>query len=215
MIDAEKISGASGESFWKVSRSAPALIMDKDASSADMARAMGVEQEKLGEAISEMIDAYAKGFDKALLLQGMDAKTLAATLPSPEHFFALTVQQIAAALLIPQKILVGNQNGDRASVEDQRDWRAVNMARREGIARPIIRDIIARFEKARILPERDWVVDWPDTDLSTETEKAALAMQYSDVNARAMADPTRVEPPITDDEIRAAAGLPPRSEIEG
>jgi hypothetical protein len=218
LLDLEKIGGAGGEGFWKNAKSAPVLEVDKEAKIAEMARAMGVEVDGLADAMNEQVDDFQKGFDKLLMLQGMTAKTLNVTLPSPEHFFNVRVQEFAASIPMPQKILIGNQTGERASTEDVREWNATNMARRINIARPSIQEFINRLEQVRILPERDWVINWSDLTESSSAEKMERAVKMADINAKsASAGIGGMAGDIifTDDEIRGAVDMDPLTEAEG
>lgn len=216
LIDAEKIKGAGGEGFWKNAKAAPVFEMDKEARLADMARSMGVAESEIADAMNDQVGDWQKGFDRLLMLQGMTAKTLSITLPSPEHFFATAVQSFAASMMIPQKILVGNQTGERASTEDQEDWARVNMARRESVCLPLIRDLLMRLERASILPERDWHIEWDDLTDSSPSEKMDRAVKMSEINGRALTDPLGGGREVfTADEIREAVDMEPLDQIDG
>jgi uncharacterized protein len=202
LMTLEKVSGAGGEGFWKNAKSGLALEIDKEAKIEDMARAMGVETDGVADAMNEQVEDFNKGFDKLLMLQGMQAKTLGVTLPSPEHFFNIALQSFAASLTIPLKILVGNQTGERASTEDQREWAQTNMARRDLICRPAIREIVARMERFSILPERDWAIGWSDLTEASASEKIERADKMATINQKNGA----LEPVYTADEIRDVTG---------
>ncbi|HAB19898.1 MAG TPA: DUF1073 domain-containing protein [Verrucomicrobiales bacterium] len=215
LIDAEKIKGAGGEGFWKNAKAAPVLEMDKEARLADMARSMGVSEAEIADAMNDQVGDWQRGFDRLLMLQGMTAKTLSITLPSPEHFFAAPIQSFAASMMIPQKILIGNQTGERASTEDQDDWARVNMARRSSVCLPLIRDMLRRFEAAGIIPERDWHIEWDDLTDSGPAEKMDRAVKMSGINAQSISDPLGGGRGVfTADEIRAAVDMEPLDAIE-
>lgn len=203
LLDLEKISGAGGEGFWKNAKSAPVLTLDKEARLADMAAAMGVPVDEIADKMDEQVDDFQKGFDKLLMLQGMTADTLQVSLPIPEHFFNVSLQIFAASIPMPQKILVGNQTGERASTEDAAEWNATNMARRNNIAIPNIRELLNKLEGASILPERDWHVNWTDLTESSASEKIERGGKMAEINAKqAIVD----GPVYTAEEIREATG---------
>ena len=208
LLDMEKIAGAGGEGFYKNARSNPVLQIDKDAKIEAMAAAMGVAPDGIVEAMNTQVEDYQRGFDKLLMLQGIEAKTLGITLPSPEHFFNIALQGFAASFLMPLKILVGNQTGERASTEDQRSWNKTCMSRRENIIRPTIREFIRRLEHFGILKKQDWVISWSDLTEATQTEKYDRAVKMAEVNAKTPMDPT-----FTVDEIRGAVGYEPVESI--
>jgi hypothetical protein len=210
LIDMEKIKGAGGEGFWKNAKSAPVIQVDKEARIADIAAAMGVPADEVADAMDKQIDAYNKGFDKLLMLQGMEAKTLGVTLPSPEHFFAIALQSFAASIEMPLKILVGTQTGERASTEDAREWNQTITSRRVTFCRPMIADFLLRMERFKILPERDWIVEWADLTESSPAEKIERAAKMAAMNKQFGGR----EIVFTSDEIRAVADYEPLSDAD-
>jgi uncharacterized protein len=122
LLTLEKISGAGGEGFWKNAKSAPVLEIDKEASLQQMAQTMGVGLEDVYDTMNDQVRSYQQGFDELLMVQGMMVKSLQVRLPSPEHFFNISLQSFAACWGMPVKILVGTQTGERASQEDAKEW---------------------------------------------------------------------------------------------
>lgn len=208
LLTMEKVSGAGGEGFWKNAKSSPVLTTDKDARLEEMAHAMGVPLDEVADAMNEQVEDWQKGFDRLLMLQGMDAKVLGVTLPSPEHFFNIALQSYAASLNIPLKILVGNQTGERASTEDSKDWAQVNMARRENIVRPNILELVNRLERVGVLPEQDWTIGWTDLTESSAIEKLERASKMADINQKSATN-LNGETIFTGPEIREAVGYEP------
>jgi hypothetical protein len=202
LITMEKISGAGGEGFWKNSKSTPILETDAGVSIEDMAKGMNVPVAEIADKMNEQVEDFNKGFDAMLMLQGLKAKTLGVTLPIPEHFFAVALNAFAASMLIPVKILIGMQTGERASTEDADEWAQTNKARRVNIAIPNIMQMVQRLERFGILPERDWHLHWPDLTEASMAEKIDRAVKMAEVNAK-MLD----EPVFLPEEIRAAVDM--------
>lgn len=184
LLTLEKIVGAGGEGFWKNAKSAPVLEVDKEAKLAEMAKAMGVDEGEVVEALNEGVEDWQKGFDKLLMLQGMSAKTLGITLPSPEHFYAAPLQNFAASMEIPVKILVGMQTGERASKEDAAEWARTIMGRRNDWVIPSIMELVHRLERVGILPERDWWLQWADLTEAGMAEKIDRADKMAGINQK-------------------------------
>jgi hypothetical protein len=209
LLTLEKVSGAGGEGFWKNAKSAPVLEVDPEAKLTEMARMMGVPLDELIDKMNDQVEDWQKGFDKLLMVQGMEAKTLGITLPSPEHFFAIALQSFAASINMPVKILVGMQTGERASKEDADEWALTNMSRRNNYVIPNIRTLVQRLERVGILPERDWFVDWTDLTESSMSEKIERANKMAETNQK-MGDVYV----FTDDEIRQVVGYEPLKDSE-
>ena len=209
LMTMEKISGAGGEGFWKNAKSAPVLEMDKDAKLDQMAKSMGIAPTDLVDKINDQVEDWQKGFDQLLMLQGIQAKTLGITLPSPEHFFAIALQSFAASLSIPLKILVGSQTGERASTEDANEWSQTIMSRRATQTVPNVMALVNRLERVGIIPERDWYLDWTDLTEASMAEKIARADKMADINTKLK---DSGEWGFTPEEIRGAAGYEPLSE---
>lgn len=210
LIDMEKVRGAGGEGFWKNAKSAPVLEVDKEAKIAEMAKAMGVGVEDLADKMNEQVADWNAGFDQLLMIMGMQAKTLNITLPSPEHFYAVALQDFAASMNIPVKVLVGMQTGERASQEDADEWAQTCMSRRANQTVPNIRLLIDRLERVGILDEKDWFIDWADLTEASMSEKVDRADKMAGVNQK-MGGNVYV---FTDDEIRAAVGYEPLSDAD-
>lgn len=184
LLDLEKVSGAGGEGFYKIAKSAPVLIIDENANLEAMAEGMGKKVDELADAMNEQVKDYNAGFDSMLLLQGMKTEKPSITLPSPQYFFGSPLMIFAASVRCPQKILVGTQTGERASTEDAAQWARTNKARRNLVCKPKLMQIIERLMKFGIVQAGDWVISWTDLTESSELEKAELADKMADINVK-------------------------------
>lgn len=205
LLDAEKISGAGGEGFWKNAKAAPVLEVDKDAKIKEMAAAMDVPTSEVFDKIGAQVDDYNTGLDKALMLQGIEVKSHNVSLISPEYFFNNSVQIFASSISIPHKILVGMQTGERASQEDQDQWAKTNMHRREMRILPFLEDFLDRLVDFGMLPATEWTVEWRSLLEDGPEEQMARADKMADINQKQSSS----QQPFTHDEIRAAAGYEP------
>lgn len=211
LIDLEKIRGAGGEGFWKNAKSAPVFETgDATVTFADMAKAMGTTVEDLHKKMNEQVGNFNKGFDQLLMLQGMTAKTLSVTLPSPEHFWAAPLQSFAASVQMPLKILVGNQTGERASSEDANDWGETIMARRQNYTHPRLYELVEHLIAKKVLPaDKDWHVEQTDLTEASPAEKVERAAKMSAINQQSVAADSTLT--FTVEEIRKVAGYEPLS----
>lgn len=201
LLDAEKVKGAGGEGFYKAARGNPVLEADKDLDTRKMAEAMGVQPAELADAMNAQVEDFQRGFDRLLMVQGMTAKTLQIALPTGDTYFNAAVNSFAASVLMPVKILLGSQTGERASTEDAAEWAQVNNARRIKRNIPRIREFIRRMERFGVLPERDWVVNWTDLTEASRDAKIDRAAKMAEINAKQVNDPVWLG-----SEIRIAAG---------
>lgn len=204
--DLEKIRGAGGEGFWKNAKSQPVLTADPDVNFNQLAAMLGVEVDELADKLDEVLEKFSKGFDTGLVLQGMQASTLAVTLPQPREFYEIAMQEVAASWPIPQKVLTGMQTGERASTEDAREWAQTCMARRSNTILPGINDLIGRFRQWGILSDTEWTVEWADLNTPTLEEKLTTVDKMATVNQKMLGTG---DPVFTDDEMREVAGYDP------
>lgn len=208
LLTIEKIVGAGGEGFWKNAKGAPVLEMDKDM---QLTLPAGTSPQDYADEMTKQVESWQQGFDKMLLLKGIEAKALNVTLPSPEHFFLVALQSFAASMMIPLKVLVGSQTGERASTEDSDEWAQTNMSRRANFVVPNILVLARRLVEFGILPDgKDWFVDWADLTEASMGEKIERASKMADVNQKT-GDGEWV---FTPDEIRKAVGYEPLSPAE-
>lgn len=212
LLTIEKIIGAGGEGFWKNAKSSPVLEVDKEANLAAMAKAMGVKPEDVADKMGEQVEAWQRGFDEMLMLQGMTAKALGVTLPSPEHFFSVACQSFAASLGQPVKILVGMQTGERASTEDAEEWAQTCTSRRNAETKPNIMSVIRRLERFGMIPERDWSLAWTDLTEPKISEKIERVTKMATANQTSIS--ATQERVFTGAEIRAVMDLEPLSDAE-
>lgn len=206
LLDMEKVSGAGGEGFWKNAKSAPVLEIPPEVKINDMAKDMGVEPDDLVDAMNEQVEDWQKGFDKLLMLQGMQVKTLGVVLPSPEHFHTIPLLTFAASMGIPAKVLLGSQTGERASTEDAQEWAQTCMARRENIAKPRIKALADHLVRVGVLPVKDWYVGWTDLTEASSGEKLERAVKMSRINST-----LKDEAVFLSSEIREQAGYDPKT----
>ncbi len=207
LIDAEKVRGAGGEGFWKTSRGAPVIEVNKEISPEDIKRMLGSDGI---QKLDEKVDNFNSGFDKMLLLGGMTATPLTITLPQPEEFWTIAVQGFAASMQIPFKVLVGNITGERASTEDEKGWARACMSRRMNVCIPMLQEFVRRMVAWGILPPKEWAIGWASLLDATPDEMLERAIKMAEIDAKRPDE--RVFLP---DEIREMAGFAPSEDVDG
>ena len=213
LLTMEKVSGAGGEGFWKNAKSAPVLTIDREAQLQDLAVMLGVDDiADIPKEMDRAVENWNKGFDKSLLMQGIDAKALGITLPQPEEFYSIALQSFSGSVQIPLKILVGSQTGERASTEDSNEFNQTCQSRRQNETIPNIMALVRKLENAQIIPDLDWALDWDDLTESSMAEKIERADKMASVNQKM---PMTAEAVFSPDEIRDVVGLEPIDYSEG
>lgn len=217
LVDMVKIRGAGGEGFWKAAKNQPVLEANDNVNFAQLAQMLGTDIEGIPEELDNVVADWSKGFDQSLMLQGMKAYNVAVNLPSTgKDSYEIAAREVAAAWDIPEKVLFGNQTGERASTEDAASWNRTNMARRSDYVIPNIMDVVGRLSQWGIIPDRDWFLEWEALDGATEEQRFDRMIKMADANQKMAATGDAV---FTDDEMRAEVNMPPKededfSEIE-
>lgn len=211
LITLQKIIGAGGEGFWKNARSAPHLKIDQDANLASLAESLGVEQDEIKDALGEEVEDWQKGFDNVLSTMGMEASLLQVDLPNPEHFVAAPLQSFCASVDTPLRILTGNQQAERASTEDSKEFAQNAMSRVKGYVIPNVNRLLDRLVEKNVIRNRDWYLDWVDLTESTAEQKLDRAKSMAEINAKSMGTGETI---FTGDEIREAVDMEPLDDEE-
>lgn len=167
VLDTRKVSGGSGEMFWK--GGFPGLALE----------AQNIEEDASfdKESAKEQIEAYMNGLQRALYLTGMTAKSLAPQVADPTPHLDLQLRLVAAAIGCPMRVLLGSEQGELASGQDSKAWNTrVEGRRKEYITPFIIRPTIERLMQFGALPmSKSYEVKWPDLNTPSDEEKASVA----------------------------------------
>lgn len=211
-VSLEKVEGGSGESFLKNASRQMNINFDPQVNLEAIARAHGVGVGQLQEIYDEVTREVNQGNDSTIVTQGATVTPLVATVPDPNPTYNVNLQSASAALNIPTKILVGMQTGERASTEDQIEFRGTCQSRREN---ELNHDISALFEHlmrvGTLGSAPEYTVMWDDLTEATREAKLGNAKVMTEINAFAMSTGA---PLFTDNEIRAMAGFDPVEEFE-
>lgn len=206
LVNLEKVLGASAEGLAKNAARQIHLNFDAEAETG------GDYQEdddpdhdrKVKEKMTKLVHDLNVGNDTALVTQGVTATPLTAPVSDPTPNFDINAIEFAASVGLRYRVLLGNEQGERASTEDLKQDNADMQARR---ITTITREILEFVDKAIKSMKMDrWQigVTWEDLTVPSATEKVDLALKLATVN-KEVAFVTG-EMPFTLDEIRSAAG---------
>lgn len=205
-VDMEKIQGGSGESFLKNASRQLAINFAKDVDLAPLARSHGVKLSQMQEVFDDITANMNMGVDQSILTQGAEVVPLVATVPDPEEHFAIALQTALAPWMIPTKIVVGNQAGERASSDDKREWAETCQQRRTGDINIMLRDFFGHLLIYGLLKpagKSGISFRWDDLGAATEAERMQKAKDMAEINAK-NAITGEITYPV--EEIRDASG---------
>lgn len=182
-VSLEKVMGALGESYWKNAARQLNFQYDKETSPQSLADAAGVKVEDLGDALNDMVADLNQGLDAGAFSFGGKAVPLVATVPPPQEPYTVLAQNICASAMIPMKIAVGNQTGERASTEDQEDFNNRCQGRRKSeLTHDITRFIAHLIEYSLIPPVPEFTVMWTDLAEASLSDKLDNVKKMAEVN---------------------------------
>lgn len=167
LLDTRKVSGGSGEMFWK--GGFPGLSLE----AANPEENVTFDK----EATIEQMEAYANGLQRWIALVGMSAKSLAPQVADPTPHLMLQLQLIAAAMACPMRVLLGSEQSQLASGQDTKAWNTRINGRRNDYVTPfIIRPLVERLmEFGALYKSESYEIKWPDLNTPSDEEKASVA----------------------------------------
>lgn len=211
-VNLEKISGGSGESYLK--NAARQLHMNFDSSGAitQIAQAYGIAPRDLQKVYDKTARDMNSVIDAMMTTQGATVNALSVTVPDPAPHYDINLHEVSAATGLPSRMIIGNQTGERASSEDLKMWNAMRQGRRTRKLSTDIRAFLDKLFGLRLLvgPAREWVIEWDDLTLPTDTERMAKAAQMADINQKLLG----IGQVFEIDEIREAAGYESQTETD-
>lgn len=163
--DFQKVTAATGEAYWQLADRLLMLSIDPQA------KVSASQREALSDAIGEIFHDLRR----YMVAQGMDAEWLSGSTPNPMEAAKLYMMLVGASAGIPFRVLFGNDTGERASGEDQKQWLGTVTERIERHASPnILQAFFDRMIEHRALPRpRNGYVDvWPTLWETPEKELA-------------------------------------------
>jgi hypothetical protein len=176
LIDLEKISGGSAESFLK--NSARSLVFKFDPNSNLQVLTQNPDGSSSGKTVADVIEEKAQklnsNIDATIALQGGEASTLQTQQADPTDAFEVAANLFAASVRIPFVILFGQQTGRLASDQDRSDFAARCASRQTNDLTPMLEEFIRRMQACGVVESGDFEVEWPRVDAPSEADKFAL-----------------------------------------
>jgi hypothetical protein len=214
LVDLEKISGGSAESFIKNSARTVVLSFDANSSPGQIAAEPGgatPTASAIKTAIEEKMQALNRNIDSSLVLQGGEASTLQTTVSDPKPSFEVASNLFSASVQIPYTILFGQQTGRLASDEDKADMLARCKSRQVNELTPMLEQFVKRMQAAGLVDAGEFEIEWPALDSPGDDAKYANLAKLTGAMQQAFASGLS-EPLFDANELRGVAGFEPRSD---
>jgi hypothetical protein len=169
LVDIEKVSGGSAESFLKNSARTITIQYDKDASPS----AIGADGEKVSikQAHESQVKALNSNQDGAIVTQGATAGVLQTTVSDPGPSFMVPANIFSASVQLPFTILFGQQTGRLASDQDKKDADARYKSRQTNEITPVIEETIRRLQGVGVIEPGAFEVEWRDISAPSDLDK--------------------------------------------
>lgn len=203
-VSLEKVEGGSGESFLKNAARQLNVNFDKEIDFNNLASLYGVTVTELQDKFNEVAGEINRGNDVLMTTQGATVTPLVTSVADPSGTYDVNLQTAAAGVDIPTRILVGNQQAERSSTEDQKYMNSRCQSRRGDLSFEI-EDFCDKLIGLKIIDSvSQKTVIWDDLNEQTGTEKLANAKSMGEINQTMQGSGDN--PAFSREEIRTAAG---------
>ncbi len=168
--DLAKVAGGSAEMFWQGAFQGLHANVNEDQDF----KPDGPEADKM----TEELDEYIHGLRRYIRTKGMDIKTLGGQPIDPKGIFDVIMSLTAGATGIPKRILLGAEQGELASSQDQTNFNSHIAERQQHFAEPMmLRPFIDKLIELGALPQpvEEYDIEWPNLFALDDKEKAELA----------------------------------------
>lgn len=214
LVDLEKISGGSGESFLKNSARTIVFEYEPNASVQAIAQADATGTDKtVREVHEDQTRALNRNQDSSIVLQGGKASTLQTQIGNPQPSFEVAANLFAASVRLPFTIVFGQQTGRLASNEDKEDAIARYKGRQENELTPMIEEFVRRMQACGVIEDGEFEVEWPDIAAPSDEKKLDNLNKMAEAMQKAFA--AGLGQPLFDiNELRKAAGYEEIAEVD-
>jgi len=178
LLNWQKVSGSGGEGFWR--QAAQRFVLQATGDTG------GQEKDpKELDALGEMIAKMFAGFDAIPSVGNYEMKGLnTGTMPNPDGFRQMFLEEYAASMDIPSKMLVGTQTGVKAADEDTAGYRSEMQARRENVITRWVKLYLnwLGLHTTDMQPPAGIKVCWDDLTAPSEEKRLDNAKKRAEIN---------------------------------
>lgn len=211
LVDLEKVTGGSAESYLK--NSARTLNINYAPDASPQAGVGAATPADVAEAHDKMVKRANRNQDAAIITQGAEVTALQTATHDPTGAWTAAANTFAAAMRIPFTLIFGQQTGRLASDEDKADMQARGKSRRARLLSRMIREFVRRMQACGVLPEGDFKIEWPPLDAPGDKDRAELLKAYT-AAMQAAAAAGLTEPVFVGKELRKVVGYEPLEAVD-
>ena len=168
VYDLRKILSGSGEMFWKGAFPGLSIEVNPQAGNVTVDAA----------ATRTTMDNYMNGLQRYLLLENMQAKSLAPQVADPGDHVKSQLENIAITIGVPKRIFFGAEQAKLASEQDAKTWnKRVGLRQNEYLSPMVVSPLVDRLIALGALPEpaQGYSVEWPDLNNISDEDRAKVA----------------------------------------
>lgn len=210
LVDLEKISGGSAESYLK--NSARTLVFTYDKDTAVQAIGQDGETTSVRKAHEEQARSLNRNQDASIVMQGGTASTLQTTTHDPKPSFEVAANLFAASVRLPFTVLFGQQTGRLASDEDKADYAARAKARQQNELTPMLEQFVRRMQAAGIIEAGEFEIEWLPLDAPGDKDKLEILKAMTAAMREAFA--AGIQGLFDADELRRVVGFEPLQGVD-
>lgn len=209
--DLEKVSGGGAEAFWRRADQGTQFDIDPevefegdDVTDPNKSKAM--------DAFKKQLEEYEHGLRRNLTTRGVTVTPLGSDVADFQNPVNAIIGLISASTGIPQRVLMGSEQGKLAAAMDRSNWDDRVTDRRDDYGGPlVVRPFVQRLIDWGALPRpKDGTFDvrWAQLKVLDDGQRAEIASKWAGLNQAAG------ETVVTAEEIRdRILGLPKLEEV--
>ncbi len=198
--DLAKVVGGSAETYWLMSNRGMQVDVDKE---------MDLSTDD-ATALSDEIQEYHHQLRRFIRTRGVKINNLGSDIANPKDTFDVLVSLISGTTGLPKRILLGSEVGQLASDQDRANWADRVEERRKGFVNPtILKPFIETLIEAQVLPRTEYTIEWSEAFKMTPLEETQKMAQFARAATNLSKQHQFGTPITTQEEARAALGLPP------
>lgn len=209
LVDIEKISGGSAESYLKNSARTIVFKYDANASVQAITTSEDGTTKTVRQVHEEQTRALNRNQDSSIVLQGGEADVLKTATSDPGPAFEVAAYAFCASVGLSYSGVFGQRLGQLASEQDIKADNARCVGRRINELTPMLEEFVTRMQAAGIIEPGEFDIEWPPLDAPGDDAKYALLDKLTSSMQKAFQSGLS-EPLFDANELRGVAGFEAR-----